>query len=139
MLTGVAGASAAAVGVSAFLTMLITVLFMRMLVAKDRYPIAILKSMGDTYRDIRRQYLTRSVIVLMLGVVAGAVLANTLGEGVGVAIVSSFGATAFHFVINPWFAYLISPLLIAGCAVAATLLGVSGAKAIKIPEYIKEA
>ncbi|MNW08996.1 hypothetical protein D3C71_2058900 [compost metagenome] len=55
------------------------------------------------------------------------------------AIVSSFGATTFHFAVNPWFVYLVSPLLITGCVVAATMLGVSGIQALKISEHIKEA
>jgi putative ABC transport system permease protein len=131
-------ASAVATLATVLLTLLVTVLFMKMLVAKDRYPIAILKSMGFTGADIRRQYLTRSITVLALGVIIGTILANTLGELVGVAIVSSFGATTFHFAVNPWFVYLVSPLLITGCVVAATMLGVSGIQALKISEHIKE-
>jgi putative ABC transport system permease protein len=132
-------ASVVAIGATALLILLVTVLFMKMLVAKDRYSIAILKSMGFTSADIRRQYFTRSITVLVLGIMIGTILANTLGELVGVAIVSSFGAAAFHFVVNPWFAYLVSPLLIAGCVVAATILGISGIQALKISEHIKEA
>jgi putative ABC transport system permease protein len=132
-------ASAVAIGTTVLLTLLVTVLFMKMLVAKDRYPIAILKSMGFTSADIRGQYLTRSITVLALGVSTGTILANTLGELVGVAIVSSFGAATFHFTVNPWFVYLVSPLLIACCVIAATKLGVSGIQALKISEHIKEA
>lgn len=132
-------ASVVAIGATVLLTLLVTVLFMKMLVAKDRYPIAILKSMGFTGADICRQYLTRSIAVLTLGVIIGTVLANTLGELVGVAIVTSFGATTFHFAVNPWFVYLVSPLLITSCVIAATKLGISGIQAIKISEYIKEA
>lgn len=132
-------ASTVAILATVLLTLLVTVLFMKMLVAKDRYPIAILKSMGFTGADIRGQYLTRSITVLVLGVIIGTILANTLGELVGVAIVSSFGATTFHFVVTPWFVYLVSPLLIAGCVVAATMMGVSGIQTIKISEHIKEA
>lgn len=132
-------ASAVATLVTVLLTLLVTILFMKMLVTKDRCPIAILKSMGFTSGDIRRQYLTRSLTVLALGVLIGTILANTLGELVGVAIVSSFGATSFHFVVNPWFVYLGSPLLITGCVVVATMFGISGIQALKISEHIKEA
>lgn len=131
-------ASYAAIGVTVLLTVLVTVLFMKMLVAKDRYSIAILKSMGFTSKNIRGQYLTRSVIVLMLGVVIGTIMANTLGEYVGVAIISAFGATAFNFVVNPFFAYMVSPLLIGTCVYIATLLGVSDIRPLKIFEHIKE-
>lgn len=132
-------ASTVAALATVLLTLLVTVLFMKMLVAKDRYPIAILKSMGFTGSDIRGQYLTRSITVLALGVIIGTILANTLGELVGVAIVSSFGAATFHFEVNPWFVYLVSPLLITGCVIAATMFGVTGIQALKISEHIKEA
>ncbi|WP_419820778.1 FtsX-like permease family protein [Anoxybacterium hadale] len=50
-------ASIVAIWATALLTLLVTLLFIKMLVIKDRYPIAILKSMGFTCADIRRQYL----------------------------------------------------------------------------------
>ncbi len=132
-------ASTVAIVVSVSLTLLVTILFMKMLVVKDRYSIALLKSMGFTSTDVQRQYLIRSFLVLLVGVALGAILANTLGEIVGVAIVSSFGATTFHFVLDPWFAYLVSPVLIMGCVVIATLLGISDIPTLKISDYIKEA
>lgn len=138
MLSAIQKSSFAAIAATVLLTLLVTLLFMKMLVVKDRYSIAIMKSIGFTGRDIRRQYMTRSVIVLALGVVIGTILANTLGEYVGVAVVSSFGAATFNFVVNPWFAYILSPLLIAACVMITTLLGIADIGTLKISEYIKE-
>lgn len=132
-------ASYASFAVAVLLTILVPLLFMKMLVAKDRYSIAVLKSMGFTNGDIRRQYMTRSVIVTALGIVAGIILADTLGEAAGGVLISSFGATAFSFAVNQWFAYLFSPPLIGGCVMIATVLGVSDIRRLKISEYIKEA
>ncbi len=132
-------ASYAAIGIAALLTILVTALFMKMLVTKDRYSIAILKTLGFKCADIRKQYLTRSIVVLVLGVILGTVLANTLGEYVGVAILSAFGASSFNFVVNPLFAYIVSPLLIAVCVYIATMRGVSDITPLKISEHIKEA
>ena len=129
----------ASIAVTVMLTLLIPLLFMKMIVTKDRYPIAILKSLGFTSAEIRRQYTTRSLFVAALGVLAGVILANTLGELVGAALISSFGATTFHFVVNPFYAYLFAPFLIGVCVYAATLLGISDITKIKISEYIKEA
>ena len=138
MTAAIQKASYASIAVTILLSILVTLLFMKMLVAKDRYSIAVLKSIGFTSSDIRRQYVMRSIIVLALGIVIGTVLANTLGELVGVALISSFGASTFHFAINPLFAYLFSPLVIAACVYIATLLGVSDIRSLKISEYIKE-
>lgn len=131
-------ASYAASGVALTLTVLITLLFMRMLVAKDRYAIAVMKAFGFTNADIQAQYVTRSVFVLIIGILLGTLLANTVGETLASAVTGSFGASAFKFVINPAFAYLLSPLLMAGGVLAATMLGTLDAGHIKISENIKE-
>ena len=124
--------------VSVFLTVLITLLFMKMLVIKDRYQISVLKALGFTNKSIGRQYMIRSGVVLIFGTVLGIITANTLGEQVGAALMSSFGVTTFHFKINALFAYLISPLVIAGCVSVAAKIGITDIKSIKISEYIKE-
>ena len=130
--------SYAAMIASSLITVLVTLLFMKMLLAKDRYSLAVLKSLGFKSSDIRRQYLIRAFAVLVMGIVIGTVLANTLGELVGVGLISSFGASAFHFVVNPVFAYLFSPILMIICVGIAVWLGVSGISSLKIADYIKE-
>jgi putative ABC transport system permease protein len=131
-------AAYAAVGVALTLTVLITLLFMRMLVAKDRYAIAVMKAFGFTNSDIKAQYVARSVFVLIIGILLGTLLANTLGEVLAGAVIGSFGAASFRFIVNPLFAYLLSPLLMAGVVLAATFFGTLDAGQIKISENIKE-
>jgi predicted lysophospholipase L1 biosynthesis ABC-type transport system permease subunit len=132
-------ASYAAIAATVLLTVLVTLLFMKMLAVKDRHSIAVLKSFGFTGADIKRQYMARSLLVAALGVIIGVILANTLGEPVGALLISSLGATSFHFVVNPFYAYLFAPLLIAVCVLAATLLGIRDIRPLKISEHIKEA
>jgi putative ABC transport system permease protein len=132
-------ASYASIAITVLLTVLVTLLFMKMLVAKDRYSIAVLKSLGFTSTDIRRQYVARSILVAVLGVAIGVILANTLGELVGAALISSLGATTFRFVVDPLYAYLFAPLLTMLCVYIATRLGIRDIRPLKISEYIKEA
>lgn len=131
-------AAYAAVGVALTIAALITLLFMRMLVAKDRYAIAVMKAFGFTNADIRMQYVARSVFVLFIGVLLGTILANTLGEVLAGAVIASFGASAFAFVVNPLEAYLVSPLLMVGAVLVATMLGTVDAGNLKVAESIKE-
>jgi putative ABC transport system permease protein len=42
-------------------------------------------------------------------------------------------------VVNPFYAYLFAPLLIAACVSVATLLGIRDIRPLKISEHIKEA
>ena len=110
----------------------------RSLIGKTEKQKNIIKSLGFTSKSIRRQYMVRSAVVLLLGIAIGVIAANTLGEFVGVLLMSTFGVATFHFKINWLFAYLISPLIIAGCVYAATRFGISDIEAIKVSEYIKE-
>lgn len=137
-ISAIGKAAYAAIGVALALTVLITLLFMRMLVAKDRYAIAVMKAFGFTNADIRAQYVARAIFILIVGVVLGTLLANTLGEALAGAVIASFGAASFKFIVNPAFAYLLSPLLMAGMVLAATFLGTLDAGQIKISENIKE-
>ncbi|MDX9952794.1 MAG: ABC transporter permease [Anaerolineae bacterium] len=137
-ISAIGKAAYAAVGVALALTVLITLLFMRMLVAKDRYAIAVMKAFGFTNADIRTQYVARAVFVLSLSVLLGALLANTLGQALAGAVIASFGAASFRFIVNPALAYLLSPLLMAGVVLAATVFGTLDAGHITISENIKE-
>src|SRR5690606_394101 len=92
-------ASFASIVVALMIMVLVTLLFMKMLLAKDRYSIAVMKSLGFTNFDITLQYISRSVFILVVGVVFGTLLANTLGEMLAGAVISSFGASTFKFVV----------------------------------------
>lgn len=131
-------ASYAAIAVALVITVLVTLLFMRMLIAKDRYSIAVMKALGFTNSDIQAQYVSRSIVVLIVGIVLGMLLANTLGEMLAGMVISSFGASTFDFVVNPLSAYLLSPLMMVIAVLIATMIGTSRTGQIQISEYLKE-
>jgi putative ABC transport system permease protein len=131
-------ASYAAIAVALVITVLVTLLFMKMLVAKDRYSIAVMKAFGFTNSDIKKQFVSRSVFVLIVGIVLGTLLANTLGEMLTGLVISTFGASKFNFAVNPLSAYVLSPLMMIISVLIATAIGTSRAGQIKISEHIKE-
>ncbi len=131
-------ASRAAIAVALFITVLITLLFMKMLVVKDRYDIAVMKAVGFTNSDITTQYIARSLFILLIGMVVGTLLANTVGSLLAGAMISSFGASSFTFSVNPLAAYLFCPLLMTCSVLIATIISTLSAGKIKISENIKE-
>lgn len=137
-LQAVRAASFTAVLVSAAITLLITLLFMKMLAAKDRYSIAVLRAVGFTGSDIRRQYAWRAVLVLAAGICLGTVLAGTLGEKLSAAVIASFGAAAFRFTVNPLSTYLLSPVIMLSAAIIATIWGTSRAGDVELCQAMKE-
>ena len=130
--------SYASLSLALIISVLITLLFMKMLVVKDRHSIAIMKAFGFTNRDITVQYVSRSVFVLSVGIILGTLLANTLGEVLAGMVISQLGASKFQFANNPFAAYLLSPMLMVGAVLIATILGTLDAGQIKISENIKE-
>jgi len=137
-ITSVKLASRVAIIVAVVLAVLVTMLFMKMLVAKDRYSIAVMKALGYTNSDIETQYLSRTLFVLIIGMVLGTLLANTLGEVLAGMVIASFGASTFQFTVNPLSAYVLSPILMTGSVMLATVMGTSGAGRIQISDNIKE-
>jgi putative ABC transport system permease protein len=130
--------SNAALAVALLLTVLITLLFMKMLVAKERYSIAAMKALGFTKKDITLQYISRSVFILITGLLLGILLADTLGGWLAGLVISQLGASSFHFTINPLSAYLINPFMMACTVLIATRIGTAGTGQIRISENIKE-
>jgi putative ABC transport system permease protein len=136
---GSIGKASYAAGAAALtITVLITLLFMRMLIARDRYAIAVMKTLGFTNGDIRKQYTARTLFVLAAGIITGTLLANTLGEALAGAMIGSFGAASFAFSINPVESYLLVPLFMGLAVTASTALGTLDAGKIRISENIKE-
>lgn len=130
--------SYSAIVIALIIAVLVTLLFMKMLVAKDKYSISVMKAFGFSNSDIQAQYISRSVFILIVGIILGTILANTLGEMLAGAVISSFGASTFQFSVNPLSAYLFSPLMMIGSVLIATLIGTSRAGQISISEHIKE-
>ncbi|WP_058302928.1 ABC transporter permease [Gorillibacterium timonense] len=131
-------ASYVAIAAALLVMALITLLFMNMLVAKNRPSIAIMKALGFNSSDIRTQYASRSVFVLLVGILLGTLLANTLGERLAGAVISSFGAASFTFAIHPLTAYGLYPLLMIGTVLIATRIGTASVSRTRIAEHIKE-
>ncbi|MEI3613783.1 ABC transporter permease [Pseudogracilibacillus sp. SO30301A] len=123
--------------VALFITGLVSLLFMKLLVAKDRSAIAMLKAIGFTNQDLSEQYTARGIFILIIGVAGGSILANTFGESIAGMAISFFGVDTLTFVSHPVI-YLGCPLLMLFVTLLATKLGTNQAGRIGIAENIKE-
>ncbi|HLS46807.1 MAG TPA: ABC transporter permease [Ornithinicoccus sp.] len=94
------------------LAALMTALFTRMLLARDAGQIAVQRAVGADDAGLRRQYLTRVLVVLLLGVLVGTVVANTLGEGMfNLMFEGMFGGFESIGQRTSRIAFAVSPLL----------------------------
>jgi putative ABC transport system permease protein len=98
--------------VSAMIACLITSMFLKMLIVKDRAQIAIMKNIGFASKDIVAQYIIKTLIILGIGITLGAALCNSLGEVFISAIGATQGAPKISFEIHPLEAYLLYPIIL---------------------------
>jgi putative ABC transport system permease protein len=101
---------------------LITALFLKLLLAKDRAQIVIMKGLGFTSRHIGAQYISAMFLCLAIGVAAGTLAANTLGELLIGLLMGGLGASKISFVINPLVSYALCPLLLLAAVTGTTLI-----------------
>ena len=131
-------ASRVAMAVSVLIAILVTALFLKMLISRDSYSIAVMKGLGFTESDITKQYVTRAMTVLVIGLLLGAVLSNTLGEVLAGSVLSMLGAGRLDFIINPLKAYLLCPVILLCSVLVATFFSTSSAGRINIIHNARE-
>ena len=100
----------------------VTALFLKLILAKDRRHIQIMKGLGFTSAHIRTQYLAAVALSLFAGLLLGTVAANTVGELLVGALMGTLGAGKISFVVSPLQAFVICPALLMAAVTATTLL-----------------
>ena len=114
--------------ISIIVAILITVLFIKMLLSKDKGQITIMKGLGFNSKHIKKQYISAMILCLITGVTIGVVLALTLGESFIGLLMSALGASKISFVIEPIMSFIVCPLSLLISITITTLLS---SKAIK--------
>jgi putative ABC transport system permease protein len=126
------------IAISISISVLITALFLKMLLAKDVSQIAILRSIGFTLEDIRKQYQVRLLLVSGLGIILGTFAANTIGQKFTQLLGSFMGASKIQFVVNPVVAYLVLPLFFMLIVALTTVVSTISMKKSNLSKLIVE-
>ena len=112
----------------------VVMLFMRLIVEKNRYTISLHKALGFTSKDIKQIYFAKGLLPVIAGTAAGLLVGNLLGERLCGMILRSFGADGFRFAISWEYILARIPAAILGAAVPALLAGIAEIKEIKAYE-----
>ncbi|WP_019228091.1 FtsX-like permease family protein [Sedimentibacter sp. B4] len=99
----------AAAAISFLLIMLITVMILKLITAREHSTIAVKKAIGFSSQDIRIQLGIRILAIQFAAIIAGTILANNLGEAVFGLMLSSMGASKITMLVEPIWAYVICP------------------------------
>ncbi|MDQ0233265.1 FtsX-like permease family protein [Metabacillus malikii] len=97
--------------IGASLVMLVTGLYLKLRLAKDRSAIAVLKAIGFSEQDIKKQYMIKIGTVSLAGILTGTILTEVLDEpiiNVGLSI-AGLGIKNVELFTNPVITYLICP------------------------------
>nr|WP_300091656.1 ABC transporter permease [Sedimentibacter sp.] len=134
-MTLVEGAAAA---ISLLLIMLITVMILKLITAREHSAIAVKKAIGFSSRDIRIQLGIRILVIQFAAIIAGTILANTLGETVFGLMLSSMGASKITMLVEPFWAYVISPAVQIVLVLITVTVGTKVVKNYHIRDQIME-
>ena len=126
--------------VGAGLVLLITVLFLKLRLTKDLSEIAVLKAIGFSMQDLNKQYMIKIGAVSLLGIIAGIVTTNLLGETiVDTALsIAGLGIKKVDLVSNLAMEYVFLPLLLMGIVLIVTRVIVKSINKYNIVSVINE-
>lgn len=100
--------------IGASLSTLITVLFLKLRLAKDLSEIAALRAIGFSEKDIKMQYMIKIGCVSIIGIIVGIILTDILGDKI-VSVALSFtglGVKKVELINNYLIEYITCPLLL---------------------------
>ncbi len=96
---------------AAFIISLITYLYIKTLLLKDKMSNITLIKLGVNMSNVQIQYIISFSIILYIGLVSGVILSNTLGSTIVSGIWSLLGASKIILLSNPLFNFIILPLI----------------------------
>lgn len=122
------------------LVMLITALFLKLRLAKDLSEIAILKAIGFSHKDLKKQYMIKIGWVSLGGILVGTVLTDFLGEKIVNAALglAGIGIKKVHLITNPIGEYLVCPVVLMALILVVTALVMRTIENYTIISIIKE-
>lgn len=122
------------VGVAVLVIAVVLLLFLRLMVERNRYTISLHKALGLTSGECERVSFIGGMAPAVAGTAAGLLSGCLCGEALCKMALRSFGADGFRFVIRPEVALAEIPLLALGTAALAILGGIRGIRKIKAYE-----
>ena len=90
--------------------MLITMMILQLITAREHSAIAIKKAIGFSNRDIRIQFGIRILMIQIFAIFVGTILANVLGEIIFGLMLSSMGASKITMLVEPVASYILCPV-----------------------------
>lgn len=119
--------------IAAVIILLVILMFVRLMIANDRNQISVQKAIGISSAQVKKEYWKMCVPYMIIGVLSGLILGNTLGEKICGIALQSLGAAQFAFTLNIW-TVIINLAVGSLAAVLAVYMAVRDISSIKAVE-----
>lgn len=96
--------------VSLLIVSLITILTLRLIIARSQKEIKTMSVLGFRIKDIKAQLLWQMGLISVIGIIIGLIFSSTLGETLSGLLLSSLGGSGFRFIVQPLISYVAIPL-----------------------------
>lgn len=133
------GAAILAVIFGIGVALLITSLFLKLRLTKDRQKLGVLTAIGFSTRELVSQVVLKTLMMVAIGTVIGVLLAATLGEAMvgGLISLAGLGIAKLSFLPNPLLVYLVFPLILIGAGYAGALALTAGLRGADKSSWLK--
>ncbi|WP_240643860.1 ABC transporter permease [Antribacter gilvus] len=118
---------------------LITSLFLKLRLTRDRSKMGVLTAVGFSASEIVAQVRIKTLVVVVAGTVLGVVFSATAGESLvgGLLALSGLGITQLSFIPQPWLVYVLYPLVLAGAGYLGVVLLTRGIRSADKSMWLK--
>lgn len=123
-----------AMGAATIIIFIVVLLFIRLIVERERKDSSLKKAMGYTGREIRMEYLKKSCIYVISGIGTGIIFGNFLGETIAGVILGSMGAAELRFILDFGVVCFQIPVITLAVAMLAVRVGLFEVKKISAYE-----
>ncbi|MDO4477714.1 MAG: ABC transporter permease [Lachnospiraceae bacterium] len=90
----------AALNIALFIIIVVVILFVSLMIEKNRISISLRKALGFRNKVIRKQYMRKGLRPVLIGIATGAVLSIVFGQAICEVALQALGACGFQFVIS---------------------------------------
>jgi putative ABC transport system permease protein len=118
---------------------LITSLFLKLRLTRDRSKMGVLSAVGFSAKELVGQVRIKTLLVVAAGTVAGLVFVATAGQSLASAglTAAQLGITDLTFIPNPWLVYVLYPLLLLGAGYLGVTVLTAGIRRADKSEWIR--
>lgn len=132
----ISNASAVSAAMSGIILLVVILLFLRLVIWRERSDSSLRKALGFTSTDISRDYLKKALLYILPGIVLGIFAGIVPGQSLAAMLLRSMGAYSFHFIIEPAVVYAAAPAFVLIVALGAAHLSLMEVKRIRAYECL---